>query len=915
MLSAGTKIGTYEIVAEIGKGGMGEVYRARDTNLGRDVATKVLPDSFARDGERLARFQREAKVLASLNHPNIASIYGIEMSGDSRALIMELVEGPTLADRIAQGPIAVDEALRIARQIADALEYAHERGIVHRDLKPANVKVTNEDAVKILDFGLAKAIEGDPSSMDMSNSPTLTHMATQAGVLLGTAAYMSPEQAKAKPVDRRADIWAFGCVLYEMLTGNQPFRGESVIDTLAVVTKEEPDWSLLPKDTPARVKVLLQRCLQKDPKQRLQAIGDARISLDEVLSGAPEVSSSAGVSPANFPLWRRTLPWAIAALTFIALAPLAFLYFREKPTVPAGLVRFEIPVPAKLAADGSFAVSPDGRELAYFAAGADGVTRIYLRALNSLDARLLPGTESTAEDPMLWWSPDARRIEFSTSGKIEAIDLASGAVDTLGETQLFVAGGSRNRDGELIFGEYPGPLMRVLTGGTVSPLTALDSSRNEAAHFLPSFLPDGRHFIYLRFSFHIANSGIYVGSLDAKPENQNLERLVETPFGASYVPSSSDPNAGYLLFLTGGAAAEAGGGTLMAQSFDARRLRLTGEPVQVAQRVGMFSVFGFFSAAADTLIYREAVGGDYRLTWYDRQGKAVGTVGEPGPYGQVVISPNGSRAVIVRPDSRGNLTLWMTDFSQKTTTRFTFDSSRGGVGDQAVWSADGKSVFFVSNPDGPYDLYEKPADGEASERLVLKSNEDKAPLDVSRGGRFLLYNSRDPETKEDLWILPLQGDRKPFPFLRTPFNDDDGRFSPDGHWVAYESDESGSTEVYVRPFSPDSSATDASGGGAKWQISYGGGEAPRWSKDGKELYYLTPDWKVMAVAITTSPSFQAGTPKLLFQAPQQHSNWPMDDYTIDGKRFLFFTAAESGSQAQTPFDVVLNWQDILKQTQ
>ncbi len=395
-LTPGTRIGAYEILAAIGAGGMGEVYRARDANLGRDVAIKVLPETFARDPERMARLGREAKVLASLNHPNIASIYGVEISGDSRALIMELADGPTLADRIKEGPIPVEEALRIARQIADALEYAHEHGIVHRDLKPANIKVSRDDAVKVLDFGLAKAIEGDASSMDMGNSPTLTDMATMQGVLLGTAAYMSPEQAKAKPVDRRADIWAFGCVLYEMLTGQMACQGDSVADTLAAVLKNEPDWTQLPKETPAHVRVLLQRCLQKDPKQRLQAIGEARISLDEALAGAAEPNATS-TTPMASPFWRRSLPWAVTLAVAIAFAAFAFVHSGEKAAAPARLMRFEIPLPPKvtLTGDDEFALSPDGTQLAFYAEGSDGVPRLWVRPLASLTARPLPGTENS----------------------------------------------------------------------------------------------------------------------------------------------------------------------------------------------------------------------------------------------------------------------------------------------------------------------------------------------------------------------------------------------------------------------------------------------------------------------------------------------------------------------------------------
>ena len=419
-IQPGSRLGPYEILAAIGAGGMGEVYRARDSKLGRDVALKVLPEAFARDAERMARFQREAKVLASLNHPNIATIHGLEDSGATHALVMELVEGPTLADRIKQGPIPIDEALRIAKQICEALEYAHERGIVHRDLKPANVKVTQDDAVKVLDFGLAKAIEGDASSMDMANSPTISRMATQAGVLLGTAAYMSPEQAKGKPVDRRADIWAFGCVLYEMLTGKQTFTGETVTDTLASVLTKDPDWTQLPAATPMRVRVLLQRCLHKDAKQRLRDIGDARISLDEVLSGTPEATHVPG---ARVPAWRRVIPWAVAGIAVMAAVALAVVHFREKPSAPAQLLRYEIFPPEKASFGSGLAVSPDGRHLAFTATMQDGQTQLWVRDLDAIEARPLAGTEGAA-DP--FWSPDSRLIGFTVGNSFEDIDISGG---------------------------------------------------------------------------------------------------------------------------------------------------------------------------------------------------------------------------------------------------------------------------------------------------------------------------------------------------------------------------------------------------------------------------------------------------------------------------------------------------------
>ena len=897
MLNAGTKLGPYEITAQIGAGGMGEVYRARDPKLGRDVALKVLPEAFARDAERMARFQREAKVLASLNHPNIASIYGLEDSGAMHALVMELVEGPTLAERIRSGAVSIDEVLRIAKQITEALEYAHERGIVHRDLKPANVKLTTDGAVKILDFGLAKAVAGDASSLDMANSPTISRMATQEGVLLGTAAYMSPEQAKGRPVDRRADIWAFGVVLYEMLTGRRLFEGETVSDTLAAVLRSEPDWSQLPAATPIRFRVLLQRCLQKDAKQRLRDIGDARISIDEVLAGAPEPSSVAATSvSARF--WRRALPWAVAG---VLAAAFAFVHFREKPAAPAEPVRFQVPLPDKTtaASTGAFALSPDGHQLAFAAAGSDGVSRLWIRSLDSLEARPLPGSESPRFPPF-FWSPDSRFIAFDAGGKLKKIDISGGPAQTLCDVTGLAVGGSWNREGVIIFGQLvPGVIMRVsANGGSASPLTTLDLSRKEIQHTFPSFLPDGRHFIYVRRSDTPENSGVYVGSLDAKPEEQDSKRLLATAYGAAYVPPS-DAASGQLLFFRDG--------TLMTQPFDASRLELLGEPVTVAEHVGSFLSFGFFSVSTSgVLVYRTGGGaGALQPTWFDRQGKVLGTAGEPGNYLALVLSPDGARAVVRRLDPI--LALYLLDFSRGTSTRFTFGSSLDQV---PTWSPDGSRIVFASDRSGVFDLYQKPASGAQDEELLLKSSENKYPTNWSRDGRFLLYTASAPKTtKGDLWVLPLEGDKKPFPFLRTEFNSGDGQFSPDGRWVAYVSDESGRNEIYVRTFSPDSTAA-ASAAGGKWLISTGGGEGPRWRGDGKELYYLTPDG-LMAVEIAADPVFQAGVPKVLFQAPAQgiatSYQWSV---TSDGKRFLFVASAAQSRQAA--FTLVLNWQAALK---
>jgi eukaryotic-like serine/threonine-protein kinase len=905
-LAAGTRLGPYEIVALVGSGGMGEVYRARDAKLGRDVALKVLPEAFARDTERVTRFQREAKFLASLNHSNIASIYGFEDSGSTHALVIELVEGPTLADRIKQGPISTNEALLIAKQICEALEYAHERGIVHRDLKPANVKVTADDAVKVLDFGLAKALEGDAASLDISTSPTISRLATMQGVLLGTAAYMSPEQAKGKSVDRRADIWAFGCVLYEMLTGQQTFTGETVTDTLAAVIMKDPDWSRLPATTPIRVRVLLQRCLQKDPKQRLRDIGDARISLDEVLSGAPD-PALAGASQAAAPLWRRALPWAVATVFVLTTALLAFIHFREKPTASAELTLLEIPLPENTTPDlaGPFALSPDGRQLAFIVLGSDGVSQLWVRPLDSIEARPLPGGESSAGIPPFFWSPDSRFIAFDSGGKLEKIDISGGPPQTLCTIGGRAVGGTWNRDGVIIFSMPPGTLMRVSAdGGPATPLTTLDSSRREISDGGPYFLPDGRHFLYSRVSTMPEYNGTYIGSLDANPGEQDSKRLLADS-GVTYAPSS-DPNVGHLLFIRDGA--------LIAQPFDAGRLELTGEPIAMSERA---SISGFSAGGTGVLVYRTGVAINSnpngiiqgQLTWFDREGKSLGTLADSGLYGSLALSPDGKRVAFERVDPQAqNRNIWLYDIARGVATRFTFDQF---FDTDPVWSPDGSRVAFNSIRGTPLDLYAKASNFAGQDQLLLKSGDYKFPTSWSRDGRFLLYWTLGPPTR--IWALPLGGgaaDRQPIPVSSSQFNEAMGCFSPDGRWIAYQSDESGKKEIYVQPFDASSAAKSPAAGApgvGKWMVSNGGGGSPLWRGDGKELFYLSSDGMATAVELNATGAFQAGVPKPLFRVPAGLVYW---DVTPDGKRFLL--AAPSSTGARPFFTVVLNWQSGLK---
>jgi serine/threonine protein kinase/Tol biopolymer transport system component len=897
----GRRLGPYEILSAIGAGAMGAVYRARDTKLGRDVALKLLPEEFEREPDRMARFEGEARFLASLNHPNIAAIYGFEESGEARALVMELVEGPTLADRIKQGAIAMDEALLVAKQICEALEYAHERGIIHRDLKPANIKLarndklTNNNVVKILDFGLAKAIQGNTSSTDVSGSPTISTMRTYAGIILGTAAYMSPQQAQSKPIDQRTDIWAFGCVLYEILTSQMPFYGETLTDTLAAVLKEDPDWSRLPATTHPQVRLLLQRCLKKEVKLRLQAIGDARIVLEEVLSGALDDGMlGAVVQPAK--QWRGWLPWALTALLFFTLAPIAFLYFRGTPPL-AEPVRFQIPLPAS---SRSFTLSPDGRRLAFIAPGLNGRNFIWIRALDTLEAHPLAGTEN-ASAPPVFWSPDSRLIAFQAGNMLKKIDLAGAPPQDICETRVLVLGGSWNRKGIIIFGTDGEGIMQVAAVGGVATRLTTAPGHNQV-HVFPSFLPDGRHFVYLRWS---EKPGVSLGSLDTKPEQQDPKPFLATPLMPVYAPSA-DPAQGQLLFMREG--------TLMAQSFDSRRLALVGEPTAVADNVGNLFLSGSFSVSANGILaYRRATAPS-ALTWYDRQGKVLSIAQEPGAYTYTVaLSPDGTRVATSRVDpsvTGPNPGIWVHEFGRSVSSRLTFDLAPDSA---PVWSPDGSRIAFTAIRAGGNGLYQKNSNGAGKEEVLLPpTNDFKVSNDWSRDGRFLLYTIQDPKTNSDLWVAPLTADAQlsgpPAPFANTQFSEQQGQFSPDSRWIAYVSDESGRPEIHVQAFPVPA------GGGGKTLISRDGGTQPRWRRDGKELFYVSLDGKMMAVDVSSGQAFKTSVPKVLFQAPFYGDDsapslfrW---DTVADGKRFLVDTVESSPE----PLTMVLNWMAGVKMT-
>jgi eukaryotic-like serine/threonine-protein kinase len=885
-LASGDHLGPYEILTPIGKGGMGEVYRARDPRLNREVAVKISADRFTE------RFQREARAIASLNHPNICTLHDI----GPNYLVMELVEGPTLAERIKQGPLPLDEALEIARQIAEALEAAHEKGITHRDLKPGNIKIKPDGTVKVLDFGLAK-MGGTPTASS-TDSPTLTMSQTQAGMILGTAAYMSPEQAKGKPVDHRADIYAFGVVLYEMVTGERLHTGETTTEVLASVIKEPPDWNKVPR----QIRRLLQRCLEKDPQKRQRHIGDVMALVDEAgeAGQAPSVPAPAPAATAPSPPQQRLWP-AVAGLFLVTTLAFGFLYLHKPQPAPAPQTRFQIPLPDKTDVS-TFAISPDGRRLVFQAAGGAGTaSQLWIRSLDSLESHPLPDTEGATFLP--FWSPDSRSIAFMSGGKLKKIDASGGPAQTICDLGNNFLGGSWSRDGAILFGTGVGIMRVPAGGGTPSPVTSVNSSRGELAHLAPFFLPEGRHFVYFVYSARSGDSGVYAGSLDAQPKDQPHKQLVATGDTFAYA-ASPDSGNGQLLYLRDG--------TLVAQTLDTKRLDLTGEPIPVAEHVGSLgsAPVGLFTASNNgVLMYRVGGGGSgdiSQLTWYDRQGKMLGVAGDPGPYTTAVLSPDATRAAVTRDGD-----IWVVDLMRGSSTRLT--TTKTAVQTAGVWSPDGTHIAYTANPGGVLGIYQRASNGAGDAELLWKGPQQIAgPSHWSPDGRFLQFAVFDPKTGADMWLLGLK-DRKAFPFLQSQFTEIGGRFSPDGRWLAYISNRSGTTEIYVRPFNPD--ATGATTSGGEFLVSKGGAAGmPRWRSDGKELYYLRPDGKIMAVDITTTPQFHAGEPKLLFQTTgfvRGGTPGALGDATPDGKRFLLAMPANRGS-SQDAFTVVLNWTAALK---
>jgi serine/threonine protein kinase/Tol biopolymer transport system component len=910
-LEAGARLGPYEILSPIGAGGMGEVYKARDTRLGRDVAVKVLPQQLSASPELRQRLEREAKTISQLSHPHICTLFDVgeaDVTGEGAGrealgagrddfssaqrttpsaqrlvqyLVMEYLEGETLADRLGKGSVPVEQSLKIGIEIADALDSAHKSGIVHRDLKPGNVMLTRS-GVKLLDFGLAKLhapVAGAVSAV--TSLPTALQESqplTTRGTILGTFQYMSPEQLEGGEADARSDLFAFGCVLYEMLTGQKAFTGKSQASLIGSIMNTDPPpvSSLQPMIPPALDRVV-KGCLAKEPEQRWHTAHDVRMQLQWIAEGG----SLAGV-PAPVAARRRSrekLAWAVAAAGLIAAAALAVGFVKRAPAKPR-LVRFEIPTPEQIVSIDTPRLSPDGRLLAFNATDSTGKTRIWIRPLNAVGAQPLAGTEGTSRP---FWSPDSRFIGFFAEGRLKKIDVSGGPPQKICDAPSGSDGSWSSKGVILYDGRSADPIRRVsAAGGVATDFIKADTSRKEGAVGWPEFLPDGKTFLYMAMGLKAEDSVYRVGSLDSN----ETRTLMPAQSMVAYAPP------GYLLFVRDR--------TLVAQPFDAKSAKTTGEPVPLADQVGIDTVgLARFSTSLDgSLAYRTGEI-NRRLLWTDRTGRELETVGAPGEYFNPALSPAGDRLAydFSDPRSGGGAAgdIWIRDLRRGVNSRFTFSNEDDSC---PVWSPDGKRIVFSRDRGTAWDLIEKPADGQGAEAELLKGDGLIFASDWSAAAGAIIYSRQAKDTGFDIWMIPLQGDRKPVLVLQTPFNEMWPKLSPDGRWIAYQSNESGRQEIYVQSF-------PATGG--KWQISTNGGTEPTWRGDGREIYYRAPDQQLTAVEIEAAGgTFQAGTPRALFPGKFQPGT-ARNRYlpAPDGQRFLFVSPL--GRDAMSPTTVVLNW--------
>jgi len=897
-LVAGTKLGPYEIQSALGAGGMGEVYRARDTRLERTVAIKILPEHLSANSELRARFEREARAVSSLNHPHICHLYDIGSQDGTAYLVMEYLEGETLADRLRKGALPLKQSLEFAIHITEALATAHHGGILHRDLKPGNVMLTPVGA-KLLDFGLAKAAPALGISAEVAggmtpSTPTLTiadlsspsNALTQRGTLLGTFQYMAPEVLQGREADARSDIFSLGCVLYEMVTGRRAFEGKSQLSVLTGILEKDPDpVSRVQKTSPPALDHVVKTCLEKNPEERFQTAHDVKVQLKWIAGGGTQ----AGVTPS--PPSNSRLGWVVAAAAVLVLVLVA-AYFTSSTTHSSPVVRSFIESPPGTSyvtlspSAGPPAISPDGTRLAFTARDDKGKTMLYLRPLSSLTAQSLAGTEDSSYP---FWSPDGHEIGFFAAGKLKKIEASGGPPQSLCDAAIG-RGGAWSKEGVIVFA--PGTSDRLLrvaaAGGAAEPATKLDVSRGENSDRWPYFLPDGQHFLFWARSSHgVQEHTVYVGtlgSLQAKP-------LMKSELMAVYVPD-------YLLFLRDQ--------TLMAQPFNTRSLETDGVAKPIAEHVAINPTTNrpVFSASDNgTLVYQAGnAQGGWHLFWFTRDGKQTGSVADLSPYFDPSISPDGTRLATALVSGQGTGDIWIFDLLRGTKTRLTFGPS---IQRYPVWSPDGKAIFFGSNRKGGIQIYTRASDGTGPERALLEGDDAfEYPESVSPDQRFLVYMrvATDKRTATDIYALPLSGEPKPFPIVQNASNNLQPRISPDGKWIAYSSNESGRFEVYVTGFP---------GGGAKWQVSTSGGSFPKWRRDSKELFWLDAADNMMAVDVnTTANRVLMGTPQALFHAAGVQTQQGPYTVTADGKKFLINTG--DVKEENQPFTLVQNWPAEIK---
>ena len=879
-LTVGTRLGPYEILSPLGAGGMGEAYRARDTRLRRDVAIKILAGHLADRPELRERFEREARAIASLNHPHICTVHDVGHQDGTDYFVMELLDGETLAQRLRGGALPLSQVLQYGAEIGDALDKAHRKGVTHRDLKPGNIMLTKSGA-KLLDFGLAKL--GGSATEHPGEQETRDGPITAEGTLLGTMNYMAPEQLEGREADARSDIFAFGAVLYELATGKKAFEGKSQASLIAaIMSSEPPTLSAIQPMTPPALDRIIRKCLRKDPDDRWQSAHDVTDELKWLVESGSQTATVPLPIPTRPATGRRLVRAGAAVLMLAALAAAGARYTRPSATpTTAAAIRFTVGPPDK----GSFpvpntnfqflSVSPDGTKLAFQATDAAGKFQLWIRGLDATSANPIPGTEGSGPPS---WSPDSRFLAFVADGKLKKVSASGGPAQTVAEAAAGCCAWSPK--GVILFNPaLPGPIFQVSDAGVAAtPATALDTAATEVTHTFPYFLPDGEHFLYLSRGASLARSAIYAGSLGSKER----VRVLGDASNVAYVPP------GYLLFHRNG--------TLMAQPFDAARLATTGDAIPIAERVQFNAqnrAASFAASATGVLAYRSAVSASPRaLAWVSRNGTEQLVSVPPRGYQTARISPDGRRMAVEIADQQGNQ-IWVYDIGRETLTRLTF---QGSDNELAIWSPDGKRLTYYSNQAGPLNLFWQMADGSGGPERLTTSPSAHAAMSWSSDGRLLAFTD-NPVGNRDIWVLDTQ-DGKPKPFLKTTFNEGGAQFSPDGRWMAYVSDESGRGEIYVQPYP---------GPGGKWQVSTDGGLEPRWNRNGRELFYRDGD-KMIAVPVSTENGFSAGRPQMLFERRYVSTPLPqtagVGDVSADGQRFLMIKEAE---QESTPISVVVNW--------